>query len=41
MQQRKLYTPIRIFSFVVLALMVAAVVYAVSISVFYWDGIGV
>ncbi len=41
MQQKKLYTPLRIFSFVVLALMVAAAVYAASISVLYWDGIGV
>lgn len=41
MQQRQFYTPVRIFSFVVLGLMVAAVVYAVSIAVFHWNGIGV
>lgn len=41
MQQKKFYPPLRIFSFVVLALMGAAIVYAASISVLYWDGIGV
>lgn len=41
MQQKQFYTPVRIFSFVVLVLMVAAAVYAVSISAFYWNGIGV
>jgi|AntRauTorcE11897_2_1112592.scaffolds.fasta_scaffold67689_2 hypothetical protein len=41
MQQKQFYKPVRIFSFVVLALMVAAAVYAVSISAFYWKGIGV
>lgn len=41
MQQKKFYTPLRIFSFVVLALMGAAIVYAASISVYYWNGIGV
>ncbi len=41
MRQKKLYTPLRFFSFVVLALMAAAIVYAASISVLYWTGIGV
>lgn len=41
MRQKKLYTPLRVFSFVVLALMAVAIVYAVSISVLYWTGIGV
>ena len=41
MQQKKLFTPFRIFSFIVLALMATAIIYAASISVLYWTGIGV
>lgn len=31
----------RIISFVVLALMLGAILYAVGIGIFYWTGIGV
>ncbi len=41
MRQKKFYIPFRIFSFVVLALMATAIIYATSISVLYWNGIGV
>lgn len=41
MQQKKLYAPLRLFSYIVLLLMGSAIVYAVSISVLYWTGINV
>lgn len=41
MKQKKLHKPLRILSTVVLLLMAVAVVYAASISVLYWTGIGV
>lgn len=41
MRQMKFYTPFRVISFVVLALMATAILYAGSISVLYWTGIGV
>lgn len=41
MRQSKLYTPLRVFSFIVLILMAVAIFYAASISVLYWTGIGV
>ena len=36
-----LYPPLKVLSLVVLAAMVAAMVYAGYISIAYWDGIGV
>lgn len=41
MHQKKLYTPLRILSFIVLLLMATAVIYAGSISVLHWTGINV
>ncbi|HLV78421.1 MAG TPA: hypothetical protein VKY53_10895 [Marinobacter sp.] len=41
MRLNKLYTPVRVVSFIVLALMASAIIYAFSISVLYWAGIGV
>lgn len=41
MQQRSFFTPFRYLSYLVLALMAAAIVYAFSIAVTYWSGIGV
>jgi hypothetical protein len=41
MQQPPLYSPLKILSFVVILAMGAAIVYAVGISVKYWNGIGV
>ncbi len=41
MRLKKLYTPFRVISFVVLALIGIAILYAGSISVLYWTGIGV
>ena len=35
------YTPVRIVSYVILLLMIAAIGYAAYISILYWDGIGV
>lgn len=39
--EKKVYAPLRIFSFVVLLLMAIAIAYAGSISIYYWSGIGV
>ena len=41
MRQKKLYAPLRILSFGVLGLMGCAIIYAFSIAVLYWTGIGV
>jgi hypothetical protein len=41
MQHKTFYGPIKILSFVVLLGMATAIVYAFSISVLYWTGIGV
>jgi hypothetical protein len=35
------YTPVRIVSYVILLLMIAAIAYSAYISILYWDGIGV
>ena len=37
----KIYSPFRLFSFLILLLMGSAIVYALGISVHYWTGIGV
>lgn len=36
-----LYAPLRLFSFLVLLLMLCAIIYGGYISVTYWSGIGV
>lgn len=41
MQQKKLYTPFKVLSMIVLVAMVGAILYAFSISLMYWNGIGV
>lgn len=41
MQQKKFYAPIKYVSYFVLLLMGAAIVYAFSIAILYWTGIGV
>lgn len=41
MQLKKLYTPMRILSFVVLGLMLGAVFYALVMAVLHWTGINV
>ncbi len=41
MQQKKLYAPIKYVSYAVLVLMGSAIVYAFSIAILYWTGIGV
>jgi hypothetical protein len=41
MQQKQLYNPVKILSFVVLLAMGASIIYAISISLKYWNGIGV
>lgn len=41
MQQERLFGPLRILSFVVLSGMAAAIIYAFTIAVRYWSGIGV
>jgi hypothetical protein len=41
MQQEKLVGPIKIIGSVVLLAMAAAILYAFSISLMYWNGIGV
>ena len=40
-QPARFYAPLRVFSYVVLALMGAAVLYAFGIALTYWSGIGV
>lgn len=37
----KLYTPLKIFGYIVLLLMAAAIVYAFTITLMHWTGIGV
>lgn len=39
--KNKIYTPLRIISFVVMLLMATAMIYAATISIHYWSGIGV
>lgn len=41
MQQKQLYNPLKILSFVVLISMAASIAYAFTIAVKYWNGIGV
>jgi hypothetical protein len=41
MQQHKLVGPVKILGSVVLLAMAAAILYAFSISVMHWNGIGV
>ena len=41
MSERTIYRPLKIFSYLVLLLMAAAIVYSSYISVRYWSGIGV
>jgi hypothetical protein len=41
MQQKSLYAPLRILSYVVLLLMAGAIVYAFAITLLHWTGIGV
>lgn len=41
MQQKQFYSPLKILSFVVLLAMGAAILYAYSIALMYWNGIGV
>lgn len=41
MQLKNLYKPIRIVSYVVLALMVASSLYAFTMTVLHWTGINV
>lgn len=41
MEQKKLYAPLKILSYGVLGLMGSAIIYAFSIAVLYWSGIGV
>lgn len=41
MQPIKLYTPFKVFGYLILVLMAAAIAYAFIIAVRYWGGIGV
>lgn len=41
MRHKPFYGPVKILSFIVLLAMAAAIVYAFSISLLYWSGIGV
>lgn len=41
MRAKDVFNPIKVLSFVVLAAMVGAIVYASSIALLYWNGIGV
>lgn len=41
MQQKKLFTPFRIVSYGVMALMAGAILYAFIITITYYSGIGV
>lgn len=41
MRHKQLFGPVKIISFVVLLAMAAAIIYAFSISLMYWTGIGV
>lgn len=41
MEQQKLFTPLRILGYAVLALQFAAIIYAAVIAIRYWPGIGV
>lgn len=41
MQQKQLFGPVKILSYIVLSGMAAAIIYAFSIAVRYWSGIGV
>lgn len=41
MHLKNLYKPVRIASYVVLALMLAAVLYAFTMTVLHWTGINV
>ncbi|WP_306799353.1 hypothetical protein [Alcanivorax quisquiliarum] len=41
MERKKLYKPIRIVSFIVLALMLASVLFAFTMTGLHWTGINV
>lgn len=41
MRHKQFYGPIKILSFIVLSAMAGAIIYAFSISIMYWSGIGV
>jgi len=41
MQHKNFYKPVKILSFVILLGMATAIIYAFSISILYWGGIGV
>lgn len=41
MQQKRLFGPLRILSFAVMALMGGAILYAATMAITYWSGIGV
>lgn len=41
MQQEQIFGPIKILSYVVISGMAGAIIYAFSIAVRYWSGIGV
>jgi hypothetical protein len=41
MQQKSLYGPLRILSYIILLLMAGAIIYAFSITILHWTGIGV
>ncbi len=41
MQQKQFYGPLRISSYIVLMLMASGIIYATTISILYWSGIGV
>lgn len=41
MQHKTFFGPVKILSFIVLSAMAGAIIYAFSISLMYWAGIGV
>lgn len=41
MQQKTLYASVKALGFVVMGLMGVAIIYASTISIMYWSGIGV
>lgn len=41
MSTKQIYNPFKVLSFIVLAAMAGAILYAVSIALTYWNGIGV
>lgn len=40
-RQSSFYTTVKAFSWVTLTAMLAAMIYAIAISIYYWSGIGV